>query len=72
MTRRSRLLGQRLTFLALALLVGAQYAFTQAPWQSICRFAGLAILIWALILLVMDRWGKGRPPVLNPPDTYRS
>jgi hypothetical protein len=61
MTRHSRTLGQRLSFLALALLVGAQSAFTQSPWQSIFRFAGLAILLWALALLISARWGGGKP-----------
>ena len=66
MNNRGRSLGQRLSVLAMVLLVGAEHAFRQPPWQSICRYAGLAVLLCALALLIMAHWGRGKPESTKP------
>jgi hypothetical protein len=55
MKRYSLPLYYRLTFLAFMLLYAAHSVFSQHPWHVLLQWAGVALLAWALVLLIIGR-----------------
>jgi protein-S-isoprenylcysteine O-methyltransferase Ste14 len=68
---RKRPLGQRLSLVAMFLLLGGHYTFLKSPAHEIFLWTGIVALVGGLALLIAARINRGGPATPSPLSAQR-